>query len=64
MYCREYCSGMYFLETQRYLRPDLGYELKEQMRSSKKYWIITGAQGVGKTTVSKYMAERYGLKLI
>lgn len=55
---------MYFLETQRYLRPDLGYELKEQIKESKKYWIITGAQGVGKTTVSKYMAERYGLKLI
>ena len=34
------------------------------MNKTRKYWVITGAQGVGKTTVAKYLASRYGLQLI
>lgn len=63
-YSKQYTSGMYFLETQRFIRPDMNYELKEQVAKGKKYWLVTGAQGAGKTTVAKYMAEQYGMKLI
>lgn len=34
------------------------------MNKTKKYWVVTGAQGAGKTTVAKFLALRYGLQLI
>lgn len=47
---------MYFLETQRFLRPDTNYELQSQLKQKIKYWVVNGPQGGGKTTVSKYLA--------
>lgn len=64
MYSKQYTSNMYFLETQRRIQPSMEYSLEEQLQTSKRYWVIIGPQGCGKTTVAKFMAEKYGLEMI
>lgn len=64
MYNNNYTSNMYFLQTQRRVHPSLDYPLVNQVKNTKKYWIVTGPQGVGKSTVSKYLQQQYGLAYI
>lgn len=64
MYSSVYSSNMYFLETQRRIHPNLEYPLINQIEQTRRYWAVVGPQGVGKTTVSKYLETQYQLNYV
>ena len=57
-------APIYFLETHRRKQFDSNVCFEQQFKTSTKYFIIAGAQGVGKSSVAKYMCANYGFKHI
>ena len=56
--------SIFFLETHKRKHFQQNVSFEQQFRSTVKYFIISGAQGVGKTSVAKYMCANYGFKHI
>ena len=55
---------MYFLDEQKRLTPNTNYPLKDQIKEKLLYWIVNGPTFAGKSTVSKYLSNEFGYKLI
>lgn len=56
-YNKTYFTLFYFLENQKYIRPNKHNSLKSELEPKIEYWLITGATGAGKSSVAKQLAN-------
>jgi tRNA A37 threonylcarbamoyladenosine biosynthesis protein TsaE len=45
------------LENQKFFKPNKINKLQDELKEKVDYWIVSGAIGSGKTTISKFISS-------